>query len=106
MSIATYGPGGVLREFWDDSIRLYTAWNKYGAQTLQRAYTAEENARADIDANRAVILAQALTALTTNTNFLALTTPTNAQVLAQVQALTRQMDGVIRVVGGYLDGTN
>jgi len=42
--------------------------------------------------------AQAVTALTTNATFLALTTPTTAQAVAQVQALTRQTNALIRLV--------
>lgn len=36
-------------------------------------------------------------ALGTNTTFLALTSPTNAQVAAQVKALTRQVSAIIRL---------
>ena len=53
----------------------------------------------------ATIRAAATNALATNATFLGLATPTNAQVLAQVQALTRQMDGVIRLLTGRLEAT-
>lgn len=46
----------------------------------------------------ATLQAQAVTALTTNTTFLALATPTTAKVAAQVQALTRQTNALIRLV--------
>lgn len=42
--------GGILRERWDDETRTYTAWDEDGVQTEQRPYTAEENTRADAEA--------------------------------------------------------
>lgn len=42
-------------------------------------------------------------ALTTNTEFLALTAPTNAQVVAQLKALTRQVSALTRLVTDRLD---
>lgn len=45
------------------------------------------------------------TALSNNATFLALASPTNAQVLAQTKALTRQMNNVIRLLAGVLDGS-
>lgn len=55
------------------------------------------------EANRAAVLAKAQAALTANATFLALASPTNAQTLAQVQRLSRQMDGVLRVLSNLLD---
>ena len=46
----------------------------------------------------ATLRAQAVVALTTNVKFLALTTPTTAQAVAQVQALTHQTSALIRLV--------
>lgn len=46
------------------------------------------------------------TALTNNATFLALASPTNAQTLAQVRALTRQMNAVARLIAGKLDTTD
>ena len=46
------------------------------------------------------------TALTNNATFLALASPTNAQTLAQVRALTRQMNALARLVAGKLDTTD
>jgi hypothetical protein len=45
--------------------------------------------------NFATLVARAQTALNNNQTFLAIGSPTNAQAVAQVQALTRQMDAVI-----------
>lgn len=57
-------------------------------------------------ANNASIRAQAAAALEANRTFLALGAPTNAQTLAQVRALTRQNQGLIRIALGALDGTD
>lgn len=56
-------------------------------------------------ANAATIRAQANTALINNRSFLALASPTNAQTLNQVKALTRQNQGLIRLALQLLDGT-
>lgn len=50
------------------------------------------------DAVRVDIHAKARAALTTNRTFLAIANPTNAQMAAQVKALTRQNDGVIKLL--------
>lgn len=60
----------------------------------------------DETGNRTTIEGQALNALQANRDFLALATPTNAQVLAQVKALTRQNNGIIRLALNKLDGIN
>jgi hypothetical protein len=57
------------------------------------------------NANEETIRINARTALATNTTFLALPSPNQAQGLAQIQALTRQSNGVIRVLLNQLDGT-
>lgn len=55
--------------------------------------------------NEAALLAKAKTALTNNATFLAIASPTNAQAVAQVQALTRQVNALIRLVGRNLLST-
>lgn len=62
---------------------------------------------ADIPAvvNRDAIMAKARTALTANAAFLAITTPTNAQVVAQVKVLTRESTALIRLLLDELDST-
>jgi hypothetical protein len=57
-------------------------------------------------ANNATIRSQATTALDNNRTYLAVGAPTNIQVVAQLRAVTQQMNGVIRLVLGKLDGTN
>ena len=74
-------------------------------------WTARNKTQAELDADRdaannTTIRQQANTALDNNRTYLAIATPTVAQVTAQVRALTQQMNGVIRLVLGKLDGTN
>lgn len=101
----------VVRQRWDDVTRFYYEFDTSGVQTLARAYTTQENIDADgraTDLTRATNLAnlyqQAQGAFSTNTTFLGLSAPTNAQVVAQVQALTRQSSKVIHVLLGVVKG--
>ncbi len=56
--------------------------------------------------NRVTIEQQAITALNTNKTFLAIAAPTQAQTLAQVKMLTRQNNGIIRLILQRFDGTD
>lgn len=58
------------------------------------------------DDNGQAIYEKALTAIGVNNNFLALTSPTNAQVLTQVQRLTRENTGLIRLMLKQLSTTS
>lgn len=53
--------------------------------------------------NYATLRQRAQTALTHNETFLALASPTSAQAITQVQALTRQVNALIRLDLGLLD---
>ena len=56
----------------------------------------------------ATITTQATTAIGLNRTFLALVTPSNAEVVAQVRRLTRQNNGIIRLLvnrASLADGT-
>lgn len=59
-----------------------------------------------VNANDEVLVGQAKTAHANNLTYLAIVSPTNAQVVAQVQALTRQVNGLIRWGLNDLTGTN
>lgn len=54
-------------------------------------------------ANKATIQSRAESALENNRTFLAITSPTNAQIVAQVKALTRQNNALIRLALGRFD---
>jgi hypothetical protein len=53
-------------------------------------------------ANQQAILDKATLAITTNATFLALANPTTAQAITQVKALTRESNGLIRLLLGAL----
>jgi hypothetical protein len=59
-----------------------------------------------VESNQRALTQKARSALNANANFQALQSPTNAQVLAQVQSLTRQANLLIRLVVGQLDSTS
>lgn len=113
MSILVYSTNGVLIEQWDDVSRTYTDFRPN--PDLTRPYTAAENARADVEAaailassNGSELTVKAKAAVTGNNAFLAITSPTNAQVVAQVKAATRQLNALIKLEVGDLlttDGT-
>lgn len=103
----------VLRERWDDTARAFTAWNASGAQTSTRPYTAAENAAADAqaaqatrDGNTSGIRTKLQTAIDANATYLAVTAPTNAQVVAQVARLTREATGLMRLELNATDTTD
>ena len=70
-----------------------------------RPWTTDEQAARTESANETTIRDKATTALGTNTTFLGITSPTNAQNAAQIKALTRQVNGLIRLAIRKLDGT-
>lgn len=109
----TYYPGGFIaaaaqgnRSSRADSVAVtFTTWDVNGVQTLQRALTGAEVAAFAAEAalntqatNQSAILTKAQTALTTNATFLAIANPTAAQVAAQAKALTRETNGLIRLL--------
>ncbi len=55
-----------------------------------------------VGANEATVRARAAAALTANATYLAIATPNNAQVAAQVRTLTKECSAVIRLLLGLL----
>lgn len=95
---------GITRQWWDDATRTYHEYDAAGVETLARPYTTEENADADTRAteateatNESTLIDKARTALTNNANFLAIASPTTAQAVTQVKALTRQVNALIKL---------
>lgn len=104
-------PDGTVLEQWDDAVRVYTDFR--ADPDTSRPYTDEENAAADARAadaqaatNAATLRDRARTAVQGNRDFLALASPTNAQTLAQVKALTRQNNAIIPLVLGVTATTD
>jgi uncharacterized protein involved in exopolysaccharide biosynthesis len=56
-------------------------------------------------ANLATLRTRVQTALTTNATYLALASPSTAQNTAQIQALTKECNGLIRLLLNQLDST-
>jgi hypothetical protein len=104
---------GVNVSTWDDTTRTRTIRTVKGVFVSTASYTAADDVAASARAaertaatNRAILRSRAVTALDTNATYQAIGTPTNPQVVAQVAALTRQNNGIIRLLLGQLDTLN
>jgi hypothetical protein len=89
-------------------IETTATYRRYRVTDAQGAVIGEdlETIPAPEQVNESTIRQQAASALAGNRTFLAIASPTGAQVTAQVKALTRQSNGVIRLVLGQLDSTD
>lgn len=103
-----------------DGTRTIERWTNEGTPgyyagdplTRQRALTADEAADlAAMDAantaatNRGTLTDKATAAIAANVTYLGIASPTNAQVAAQVKALTREATAVIRLLLDRTDDT-
>lgn len=75
-------------------------------QELQAAVDAAAAVFVDRQANELALLTKAKGAVDANSTYLNIATPTAAQVAAQVKALTRQMNALIRITAGEFDTTD
>lgn len=84
--------------------------NRTAVESVLSAHPAKAQAALDQAAteqtNETTIRDKATQALADNKTFLALSSPSNAQVVAQVKALTRQNNALIRLVLRRFDGTD
>ncbi len=95
----------------EDATTTYDRSVTWDGTNATVTWTARPKTQAELDAdtqttNRTTIQTQAKTALANNRTYLAIATPTTAQMRAQIDALTRQHQGMIRLLLGQLDGTN
>lgn len=106
---------GVLRQSDDDVNFQHHYYDATGVELPAGqspiAYTAAEvtaaqarNTQSTRANNLTTIFTQAQNALANNSNYTAIVSPTNAQVVAQVQALTNQNNKIIRVLLALLKG--
>lgn len=68
-----------------------------------RNFTVDETTAATRNTNMTDIATKARNAIVANDTFLALGSPSNAQILAQVQRVTRECTGIIRALGRSVD---
>ena len=93
MRVVTYGPGG------------FNAPGKPLGNVVNDVVVADIPASVNTD----TLIGKANAALAANANYLAIASPTNAQVVAQVDRLTRECSALIRLLLGgdlLLDVTN
>lgn len=80
-----------------------TEANRTAIQSLINAYVYDPAWNNVAYGNLGALETRATKALTVNASFLALGSPTNAQVLAQVRALTRECNAIIRILTDAVD---
>ena len=97
----------------DNTTRQTYFYDDTGNLVDTQPYTPEENALADAEAaastevgNELALLAKVPQAIQTNNAFLAITSPTNAQVVTQVKVLTRQVTALMKLVAHDLMDTS
>lgn len=121
MSRTVYGVGGYrpahpsqgrIAEH-DDATATFTRWNDAGTVVESRPYTAGEAAIAAaeaaavaVQANQRTVEDRARAAITANNTYLAIASPTNAQVVAQVRRLTQECTALIKLALNDLADAN
>lgn len=121
MSEIVYGVGGYRpnhpslgRVFHaDDATATVTRWNDAGVVIETRPYTVAETTRAIADAvertaliNKTTIEQRAAAFITATNTYLAIPSPTNAQVAAQVRRNAMATIGLVKILLNQLDNTD
>lgn len=97
--------GGVnLTANTHEGVTVVSTVDSYDQAALEAAVAS--HVAIDEDANKRTVEDRAQQALTGNAAFLASPAPTAAQVAAQVRALTRQSNALIRLALGKFDATD
>lgn len=89
-NLTTYGPGGFNTGKPANNV----------VSTVAVADTPEYLAAGLASSNTDVLVSKARAAITANANYLAIPAPSNAQVVAQVERLTRECSALIRILVG------
>lgn len=98
----------VQRRVLDDVANTVTTFDGSGAQTGQRPITAVELAALGHQTqatNATTLIQKGAAAIAANLTYLAIVTPNNAQVVAQVNALTLQVNALMRLATQALNST-
>lgn len=85
----------------DGAVRRFRVFTDQG----ELIGTDEETIPTPVQVNEMTLRTRATQALATNAAYLQVTAPTNAQVVAQVTALTRECSALIRLVLNLTDTT-
>lgn len=98
---------GAFTTYRLSRITTWKAWQvDYDAQQAAIAAAADKAAKEAAEPDLKMLIDQAQGAIDANKTFLALQSPTNAQVLAQVKALTQQMNKLIPATTRLVIGKN
>lgn len=94
----TYRNGTLVKRVeFDYDKGMVRSWDSATAKTAERTMTTEEKTAADATEQERTSAERIHAALVGNKTFLAVSAPTNAQVVAQLRALTRQANALIRL---------
>lgn len=104
---ATLPAGWLLTDHGDGTFTI--ASDTYTAAQITAAYQSiiyDANYQPPAVANRATLQQRAVNALTANATYLAIATPTTAQMRDQLAAITKECSGLIRLLLNQVDTTS
>lgn len=97
--------GHTARNLDDTEKHVSVGWRRLNNTWVEPDPNAPKTDEQIREGNRATLAERAAAALDANRTYLALTSPTNAQNLAQIRLLTRECTALIRLLLNRLDGT-